>query len=117
PSTSTKWSVNGMSELAAGDAGLGDDRRNLGKVHRRHDMRAGDAGDFGEPVQHLDADLASFAPRVGGFLEARNMRVRDDRAEELLTHPARRACRGNRRDADEDRQVDAGVPYARHVAL
>ena len=63
PSTSTKLSREAHaacaffstpdSSIAAGD---------LGEVHRRHDVRAGDAGDVGELLQHLDADPAALAP-------------------------------------------------------
>src|SRR3954466_6487669 len=90
PMSWTVWSVNGMVHAAAGDTGFGDDRRDLGKVHRRHDMSAGDAGNVGQPVQHLDADLAPLELGVGRALEALDERVGDDRAEELVAHPARR---------------------------
>src|SRR5207244_10244851 len=90
PSTSRKLSVNGMREFAAGDAGLDDHGRNLSEVHRRHDVRAGDSGNLGEAAQHLDADLAPLALRVRRVLQPRDVRIRDDGAEELLAHPARR---------------------------
>src|SRR2546425_6897957 len=87
PSISTNWSVNGMRELAAGDARLDDHGGGLGEVHPRPDVRAGGAGNLGEVAQHFDADLAS--PPLPGrrVLQARDVRIGGDGAGELLAHP------------------------------
>src|SRR5690349_15484505 len=110
------WSVNGMGKRPPGDAGFSDDRRDLAEVHRRHDVRAGHAGNVGELAQYLDANLAPFALRIARAFEALDEALGDDRAVELVAHPARRARRRNRRDADEDRDAHAMLREALHVA-
>src|SRR2546422_1584430 len=116
PSIATVWSVNGMGELATGDAGLDDHRGDLGEVHRRHDVRAGDAGNLGELAQHFDADRAPLTLRVGRVFQARDVGIRDDGAEELFAHPACRARRRYRRDTDQERNLHAALVEARDVA-
>src|SRR4051812_30513316 len=66
------WSVPDSSSpaLFAGDPGFLDHDRDFGEVHRRHDVRAADAGNVGELLKHLDADPAAFALRIGGLLKA-----------------------------------------------
>src|SRR5262249_7594498 len=77
PSTSTKWSLNGMPHpilyLPAGDARFQDDVGDLEEVHRCHDVRAGHAGNLGQLAQHLDANLASLGLGIARFLEAIDM--------------------------------------------
>ena len=81
-------------------------------------MGAGDAGDLRELLQQLGADADALAPRVRRPFEPIDDRVGDDRAEELLLHPARRARRRDRRHADQHRELrrDAELEEPRGVA-
>src|SRR5207245_8052159 len=106
------------SVIAGGEPGPGNHFRNHRRVPWCHDMSAGDASDLLQLVEQLDADAHAFGAWVAGLLEPRDDTVGDDRAEQMRAHPARRAGRGKRRDADEDGETgdDALGGEARHVA-
>jgi hypothetical protein len=79
-------------------------------------VRAGDAGNLRQLLQQLDADPRPLLFRVRRLLEALDDGVGDQRAEQLLAHPACRARGGDRRHADEDRQLEAELAQPCRIA-
>src|SRR6185437_13394282 len=95
-----------------------DDNRHRGVVVRRHDVAAVDLRDLAERGDRLDADAAAFGQRIARAFHARDEGVRNDRAEQLLLHPARRLRRAQWRDADYEMELAAEAAFVepRHVA-
>ena len=85
-------------------------------VARRHDVHAGNAGNGGELAHQVEAEPAALGGGIARRLQPRDRRVGNDGAEQLLAHPARRLGRAQRRDADQERQLDAVLGEPRHVA-
>ena len=91
----------------------GDDARESSLVRRRHHVDARDPGNARQLLDQLDADALALCRRIGRALEPLHERVGNDRAVEVLLHPARRLGRAQRCDADDQEEVSA-VP---HVSL
>jgi hypothetical protein len=82
-----------------------DHARDHAFIVRRHDVRAGNAGNGCQLLDEVGANLPSLGGGIARIFQPLDDVVGYDRAVELLLDPARRASRTQRRHADQQRNA------------
>ena len=84
----------------------------------RHDVDAGDAANGRKLFDQFDANMQALACGIGGLFQPRDEVVGNDGAVKVVFHPARRFCRAQRIDADQERKLarDAGFSQRGDIA-